>query len=78
MQLHLQTPTQYHVDERKLDEERMDLKGKDSPQPSQYVRCCHMSLSMRLQLLLLLLTNMTPGQIAPVAKSGDNAPGQIK
>ena len=51
----------------------MDLKGKDSPQPSQYVRCCHMSFSMRLQLLLLLLllTNMTPGQIAPVAKSGD-------
>ena len=53
----------------------MDLKGKDSPQPSQYVRCCHMSLSMRLLLLLLplpLLTNMTPGQIAPVTKSGDN------
>ena len=51
----------------------MDLKGKDSPQPSQYVRCCHMSFSMRLQLLLLLLllTNMTPGQIAPVTKSGD-------
>ena len=33
-----------------------------------------MSLSMRLLLLLLplpLLTNMTPGQIAPVTKSGD-------
>ena len=53
--------------------QRMDLKGKDSVQPSQYVRCCHMSLSMRLQLmlLLLLLTIMTPGQIAPVTKSGD-------